>query len=84
MSKQHLDALPVAARLFEGLGLGERTSNVAGVLMHVARDLSRRRLRTAFGFQKTCIAVALESEVAERVVVADSPVVVSTFPSGHT
>ena len=44
-----------------------------GVLIHIARDLSRRRLGTASGLQRACIAVALESQVAKRVVVADSP-----------
>ena len=82
VSEQHLDALPVPARLFEGLGLGERPSDIAGVLIHVARDLPRRCLRTASGFQRTCIAVALESEVAKRVVAADSPGGGQHFPLG--
>ena len=40
MGKQHLDALAIAARYFKDLGMGKRTSDVARVLMHIARDLS--------------------------------------------
>jgi hypothetical protein len=32
MGEQHLDALAVTARLLEGLSLGERAGNIAGVL----------------------------------------------------
>src|SRR5687767_1243614 len=43
---QHLDAFAVSARLLESLGLAERTSDVAGILMDAARDLARRLLWT--------------------------------------
>jgi hypothetical protein len=47
MGEQHLDALAVATRLLEGLGLAERTSRVAGIFIDAARDLARRLLRAS-------------------------------------
>ena len=73
MRKQHLDALALMARLLERLCLSECTSDIAGILIHVARDLSRRCLRTTLRLQRACIAIALGSEVAKRVVGADGP-----------
>jgi hypothetical protein len=37
MGKQHLNALAAATRLLEGLGIGQCSSDVAGVLMQIAR-----------------------------------------------
>jgi hypothetical protein len=44
MGEQHLDALAVATGLLEGLGLGERSSHVAGVLVDVAQDPASRHV----------------------------------------
>ena len=44
VGEQHLDAFSVSARLLESLGLTERTSDVAGILMDAALDLARRLL----------------------------------------
>ena len=37
MGKQHLNALAAATRLLESLGLGQCASDIAGVLMQIAR-----------------------------------------------
>ena len=36
----HLDLLALAARLFKALGAGERSGDVSGMLMDIARDLA--------------------------------------------
>jgi hypothetical protein len=36
----HLDLLALAARLFKALGAGERSGDVSGVFMDIARDLA--------------------------------------------
>src|SRR5262249_10589187 len=51
MSKQHLDGFAMAARSFESLGLGQGTSNVASILIHIAHDPARRHIWTAFWFE---------------------------------
>jgi hypothetical protein len=47
MSKQHLDGLAMAARSLESLGLGQGTSNVASILVHIAHDPARGHIGTA-------------------------------------
>jgi hypothetical protein len=37
VGKQHLNALAAATRLLESLGLGQCASDIAGVLMQIAR-----------------------------------------------
>ena len=59
MGKQHLDALATAARLFESLGLGQLASDIAGILVQIARDISHRRIGTALHFERADIAVSL-------------------------
>ena len=71
MREQHLHALTVAARLFEGLGLAKRAGNIASILMHVTRDLTGRCLRAAPGLKRACITIALDSNVTKRVVGAN-------------
>ena len=71
MGKQHLDAFTLTAGLLEGLGLGERTRHVAGLLIDAARDLSRRLLRTASHLEGARIAVGLAGSVVKQVIVHD-------------
>jgi hypothetical protein len=52
MRKQHLDALAIAARAFESFSLGQGTSNVASILVHIAHDPARGHIRTAFWFER--------------------------------
>jgi hypothetical protein len=51
MSEQHLDALAIAPRLLEGVGIHKRASDVAGVLVDVAQDAARRHVGAALGFE---------------------------------
>jgi hypothetical protein len=71
MSKQHLDGLAMAARSLESLGLGQGTSNVASILVHIAHDPARGHIRTAFWFEHASTAVRQRRLVAERVIGAD-------------
>ena len=71
MSKQHLDAFALTARLLEGLGLGERSRHVAGLLMNAARALARRLLRTASLLEDARSAIACAGSVEEQVIVHD-------------
>src|SRR5262249_16061732 len=63
MSKQHLDGFAMAARSFESLGLGQGTSHVASILIHIAR--------TAFWFEHVGAAVRQRRQVTERMIGAD-------------
>src|SRR5215510_11549142 len=47
MGEQHLDALPIMARLLERLGLGKYTCDIAGLFVDAARDLPYRLLGAA-------------------------------------
>ena len=69
--EQHLDAFALTARLLEGLGLGERTSHVAGFLIDAARDLARRLLRAASRLEGARSAIARAGSVEEHVIVHD-------------
>jgi hypothetical protein len=69
VSKQHLDALAVTARLLEGLGLGDRPRHVARLLIDAAQELARRLLRTASRFEGARRAVAPAGAVEQHVVV---------------
>jgi hypothetical protein len=40
MCEPHLDLLPLTPRLFKVLGANERSGDVAGMLMDIARDLA--------------------------------------------
>jgi len=73
MSKQHLNRLAMAARSLESLGLGQGTSNVASILVHIAHDPARGHIRTAFWFERAGTAVRQRGQVAKRVIGADMP-----------
>ena len=83
MGEQHLDALAVAARLLERLGLGKRTGDVAGVLIDAARDLARRLLRTASHLERAHVAVELARPYSSWSSFTILPVVVRILPAGH-
>ena len=70
MREQHLDALAVTARLLERLGLGERASDIAGVLIDAARDLARWLLRTASRLERARIAVGRARQIEQRLTIA--------------
>src|SRR5207247_6879525 len=65
------DAFALTAGLLEGLGLGERSRHVAGLLMNAARDLARRLLRTASSLEGARSAIACAGSVEEQVIVHD-------------
>src|SRR4029077_12558747 len=67
----HLDALAITTRSFESLGLGQCTSNVASVFVHIAYDPARGHLWTAFWFEHAGTAVRREGLLAGRVIGAD-------------
>ena len=47
VGEQHLDLLPIAARLRERLGRGDSAGNIASLLVDAAENPPGRRLRTA-------------------------------------
>jgi hypothetical protein len=57
--KSHLDLLALVARLFELRRTHEAARMIAGILMDVACDLARWRVRTALRLEWTCAAVYL-------------------------
>jgi hypothetical protein len=51
MRKSHLDLFALAARLLEGLGVGQRPDAVAHILVDISCDLANDRCRT-LGFSE--------------------------------
>ena len=74
MREPHLDALTLAARLFEGFGADPRPRDISGALIGAAGDPAKRSFRTPPGFERARGAIPRASEVEERgSVVYDSP-----------
>jgi hypothetical protein len=71
VGEQHLDALAVAAGLFKGLGLRQRTRHIASVLVHVAHDPAGGHVRAAFWLERGRPAHRHGCEIAHRMVGAD-------------
>src|ERR1700757_2520220 len=71
VGEQHFDALTVATRLLKGLGLAERTSDIAGILVDAARDLARWLLRAASQLQRAHIAIAFARPIQQLLVIDD-------------
>src|SRR5476651_1887253 len=69
MCETHLNLLSLIARFEKGFCLHLSARHIAGVLMQIARDLSRRRLGTALHLQRTDIAVELGGTIAKRIAV---------------
>jgi len=67
----HLDLLALTSRLLEALGASERSGDVSGMLMDVARDLARWLLRTALRFEWAYIAVELAGAIQKRLSVCN-------------
>src|SRR4029077_12454705 len=68
MGKQHLDLLPLAARL-EILGrAGEASGDLARSLMHASRHLAARLSGTASGLEGAGLTVGLAGSVEPHVV----------------
>ena len=65
--KSHLDLLALVARLFELWRTHEAAGMIAGILMDVACDLARGRVRTALQLEWTCAAVAPRCTIAHLV-----------------
>jgi hypothetical protein len=67
--KQHLHALSVVTRPFEGLCFAERTSDIASMFMDAARDLAHWLFGTALHLEWAHIAIALARPVKYLVVI---------------
>src|SRR4029077_11721484 len=65
VGKQHLNALAAATRLLESLGLGQCASDIAGVLMQMARYVPHRRSGTTPHLDRADLAVALGGRIAK-------------------
>ena len=57
--KPHLDFCAFPARLFVSLSLGQRTGDIAGILMQIARCVSHRRAGKTPPLEGADIAIAL-------------------------
>ena len=66
MRKPHLDLLALAPRPLKVLGANERSGDVAGMLMDIARDLARRSFWAALRFEWAYIAVELAGAIQKR------------------
>src|SRR5271169_319721 len=74
MCEQHLNTLPVTAGLRESLCLGQRTSNVTGLLVDAARDPKSRHLRTASRPEQAATTIEHAREVKQcRLSIVDQP-----------
>src|SRR5262245_30012919 len=71
MGKQHLDPLSLATGLFESLGAGERTGNIAGLFMNATRDLARRLFGTASNLVGAHVAVRFARPIQHLVIIHD-------------
>lgn len=63
VGEQHFNPLALVPRLLEGWGAGQRSDEVAGLLIDVPRDLALRCGGTAMRFKQTRIAVELASPI---------------------
>ena len=66
MCEAHLNLFSLIARLEEGFRLHLAARHIAGVLMEIARDLSRRRVGTAPHLEHTDITVELGGAIAKH------------------
>jgi len=73
MCKQRLDAFSVMTRSLECLGLGQRPSNVTGLLVDAARHPPERCLWAALRFQQTATAVAHAGHIQKCLPIVDQP-----------
>jgi hypothetical protein len=94
MSEEHLDLLSFSTRDGVGLGLCDRAGLVTSGLMNGARDLARRNIRAALGFEHASLAVVLARKEDQRALLrqpvawlSESAVVfpfLSSVPPGQT
>ncbi len=63
MGKQHLDFLALIAGPGKGRCACQRSGNIAGILMDIARDFPRWRVRAAILFERARIAIRLAGPV---------------------
>src|SRR5260370_14580705 len=73
VSEAPLDALALVTRLEESLCPHQLACRIAGVLVNVARDLSRRHVRTALHLEHADIAVELGGAIAKHVALMYGP-----------
>ena len=66
MCEPHLDLLALTSRLLKVLGANERSGDVAGAFMDVARDLARWFLWATLRFEWAYIAVELAGAIQKR------------------
>src|SRR6516162_4886393 len=71
MGEQHFNTFAVTTRLLKGFATGDRTSNVASLLVDIAKKFSRCVLGAALHLQWTDIAIALAGPVRAHVVIPD-------------
>src|SRR5882724_9499463 len=62
----HLDLLALAPRLLKALGASERSGDVSGMLMDIARNLARRFIWAALRFEGAYIAVKFACTIQKR------------------
>src|SRR5437667_8160939 len=67
MGKTHLDALALITRLEERLCPHQAARQIAGVLMKIAGDLSRRHVRAALHLEGADIAIKLGGAVPKHI-----------------
>src|SRR5690242_1037625 len=67
MGEPHLDALALTARLLEGIGASERSSDITSVLVDAARDPALRCFWTAAGFEIALCTIRHTAAIEDRI-----------------
>jgi len=82
----HLDLFALTPRLFEGLGAGEGTSDIASGFVLIAWNPAKRALRTAQRFEFAAVAIMLPRQIKQcgSVVNKCPGVRVPTKPAMHS
>src|SRR4029078_528615 len=71
MSKQHLNTFAIETRLLKSRCLAERTSNIAGFLIHIAYSPTRQHIWAAPRFECARTPVHNRCEIADCMIVVD-------------
>src|ERR1700674_4256366 len=71
MCEQHLNALSVAARLLECLGLGQRSGNITCLFVDAALDPAERNLWTALRLEQAATTVVRACEIKKCLPIVD-------------
>ena len=73
VSKAHLDALALVARLEKGLRPHQPACHITGILVNIAGDLSCRHIWTALHLERTTIAVELGGAIPKHAALVQGP-----------